>query len=122
MKNWLKRWSPEQQVSLLLRAGLAFVFGYAAFGSLFYPNDWLGYLPSFLLDLSFAKGILFMIAVGELLLVIWLLSGRYVRYAALLSAIMFVGIILAQPSVFIVTFRDIGLLFMALALAALKRE
>ena len=32
----------------LLRIGLAFVFLYAAISSLMHPDEWVGYLPSFL--------------------------------------------------------------------------
>lgn len=118
MNAW-KHWSPVEQATLLLRVGLAFVFIYAATNSLLYPNDWLGYLPSFLLHLSFASTLLMLLAVGQLFLALWLLTNYYVRYAAVLCAAMFLGILLAQPSVFSVTFRDVGLLFMSLALVAL---
>ena len=58
-------------------------------------------------------------SVVEILLSVWLLSGKYARYAALLSAVMLGGIVLAQPGDLLITFRDIGLMFMALALASM---
>lgn len=103
--------------SLLLRLGLAFVLIYAAVGSLRDPSLWLGYLPGFLRQLSLSSWLLKGFAVYELVLAAWLLSGRFVRYAGGLTALTLLGIIAAQPGELIITFRDVGLLFMALALA-----
>ncbi|HVW23499.1 MAG TPA: MauE/DoxX family redox-associated membrane protein [Candidatus Saccharimonadales bacterium] len=103
----------------LLQIGLAFVFIYAGVGSLTQPNVWLGYLPHFLVTQTQAHDILKLFAVYELLLAIWLLSGRWRRYAAVLSALTFLGIILAQPGDLLITFRDVGLLFTAAALFTL---
>ena len=55
----------------------------------------------------------------ELALAAWLLSGVYARYAALLYAATLVGITVSN-FLFAISFRDIGLMFAALALACLK--
>jgi len=102
---------------LLLRIGLAIVFLYAAVNSLMHPEQWVGYLPSFLQKMNDATSLLKVFAILEILLSLWLLSGKFIRYAALIAALMFIGIILAQPGDLTITFRDIGLMFMALALA-----
>lgn len=109
----------QNLAALLLRAGLAFVFLYAAIGAFIEPDDWVGFLPGFLTDRISGDTLLPPFSVGELVLAAWLLSGVYVRYAALASAAMLAGITLAGLSSFIVTFRDVGLLLAALALAAL---
>jgi len=114
MKN---TFSKDQRVALLLRIGLAVVFLYAAAGSLMHPEQWVGYLPSFLAEMHNATSLLKAIAVSEILLALWLLSGKFTRYAGLLAAAMLAGIVVSQPSALIITFRDIGLVFMALALA-----
>ncbi|HET7059872.1 MAG TPA: DoxX family membrane protein [Candidatus Saccharimonadales bacterium] len=103
-------------VSWLLRIGLAAVFLYAAVGALQHPLEWAGFLPSFLRAAMSPTTLVKLVAVYELALVAWLLSGKYVRYAALLCAVTLAGIIVTNPSQLIITFRDIGLLFMALAL------
>jgi hypothetical protein len=103
----------------LLQLGLAIVFLYAAISSLLSPLDWTGFLPTFLTGLAPSLMVLKILAVYEILLAVWLLSGRYLRYAAWLTALTLAGIILTNPTQLIVTFRDIGLLFAALALAAL---
>lgn len=110
----------QQVPQLLLRVGLAVVFIYAAVGSLMHPALWVGYLPSFIEKMSDAMNLLKLFAVFEVALALWILSGKFVKYAALVATVMFVGIVLAQPGNLIITFRDIGLAFMALALAFMQ--
>lgn len=101
---------------LLLRLGLGFVFAYAGVSSLKDPNEWVGYLPNFLAAVSYVSVIMRVFAVVELGLAVWLVSGKFVHYAALLAAAMLAGILLANPANLIITFRDVGLVAMALAL------
>jgi len=101
---------------LLLRLGLGFVFAYAGVSSLKDPNEWVGYLPHFLAAVSYVSVVMKVFAVAELGLAVWLVSGKFVRYAALLAAVMLFGIIFANPANMIITFRDVGLVAMALAL------
>ncbi len=102
---------------LFLRLGLATVLLYASVSSTLQPNEWIGYLPPILTDHFDANVLLTLFSIYELLLAIWLLSGMYVRYAALLCAVTFVGIITSNIGLFSISFRDIGLMFAALALA-----
>src|ERR1700681_2641616 len=103
--------------ALLLRSGLAIVFLYAADGSLQNPLEWAGYLPHFLSHAFNSSTLVKIFAVYELALVVWLISGYYLRWAALLCALTLLGIVATNPSQLIVTFRDIGLAFMAMPLA-----
>ncbi len=105
----------------LLRAGLAFVFLYAGIGALQHPATWVGYLPNLLTKAIAATTALKIIAVYEIILALWLLSGKYIRYAAWLSALTLAGIVVANSNQLIITFRDIGLVCMALALANLEQ-
>ena len=106
----------QDMASLLLRIGLAAVFLYAAVSSLQHPVEWIGFLPAFMRDAVPGAALIKIFAVYELALAAWLLSGRRARYAGLLSAATLAGIVVANPGQLIVTFRDIGLVFMALAL------
>ncbi len=117
--NW-RGLTKQNLTPLLLRFGLAFVFAYAAIGSLVNPDEWIGYLPSQLTEHLSATLLIKFFGVYELLLAVWLLSGVYVRYAALLCAATLGGIIVSNLGILIVTFRDIGLLFAALALTLAK--
>lgn len=101
--------------TLLLRLGLAFSFLYAGISSLLTPNDWLGYLPAFIPQAN-RLDLLKLFSVYEIGLGLWLLAGRYIKYAALLGALTLVGVVVVNLSIFSVTFRDVGLIFAALAL------
>lgn len=107
---------------LLLRVGLAIVFLYAAISSFISPEDWVGYMPEFLRDSAPVEVVLGIFSVLELGLAAWLLSGVYVRLAALVCVLMLLGIIVSNVSLLPISFRDIGLLFAALALAVMKEE
>ena len=108
--------------ALLLRLGLAFIFLYAAIGSFVDPKEWVGYLPSLLTDHLPAAMLLKLFSVYELLLATWLLSGVHIRWAALLCAATLSGIVVSNFGLFAISFRDIALIFAALALAALSSE
>lgn len=105
-------------VSFILRIALAFVFLYAALSSFASPNDWIGYMPRFMRGIVPDQLLLAGFSVFEIVLSGWLLSGLYVRYAALLAAAMLAGIVALNPALLPITFRDIGLFIAALALFA----
>jgi hypothetical protein len=106
----------------LLQYGLAFVFLYAAVAGFLRPNDWVGYLPSFLSNFLSPYLILKVFGVIEIVLTIWLLSSWKLFYAAIFSALVLAGITLTNLSIFDVTFRDVGLFLSALALVNLSSE
>ena len=113
---------PSNMPALLLRGGLAVIFLYAAISSFANPQDWAGYLPKLLTDRVDVDILLKGFSVYELALAAWLLSGVYVRYAALLCALTLLGIIVSNFSLFAITFRDIALVFAALALASMPSK
>ena len=103
--------------ALLLRVGLAFAFLYASFESIHDPQAWASYLPSMLTNHVAAHTLLHFFSAYEFVLGVWLLSGWCVRYAALLCAATLAGIVFSDlPAFSSVTFRDVSLLFAALAL------
>jgi hypothetical protein len=105
------------KVSWILRIALVVVFLYAAASSLMHPLDWVSYLPTFLTKHIAATTLLKIFAVYEILLAVWLIMGKWLKYCALLCAATLAGIVLMNPSQLLVTFRDIGLTLTALALA-----
>lgn len=119
MKSSLAKLHNPKLARVILQAGLVAVLAYAAYSSLTKPADWTAYLPSFLINpltpVQLARGF----AVYEIVLVLWLVSGKYLQLAGLVCALTFGGIVAFNMSQLIVTFRDVGLLFMALGLAAL---
>lgn len=96
------------------------MFLYAAISSFLDPKEWLGYLPTLLTENLDGEVVLKVFSVYELALAAWLLSGVYIRYAALLCAATLAGIVVTNFSLFAISFRDIGLIFAALALASYK--
>ena len=107
---------------LLLSIGLAATFFYAAISSLQRPDDWVGFLPAFLRSDPLAGTLLTIFSIFEIGLAVWLVSGIKTTFAAMISAAVMVGIILADPGALIITFRDIGLAFAAVALAVLAKH
>ena len=114
--------SYSNRAQLLLRLGLAAVFLYAAVSSFLSPNDWIGYLPQFVRDILPARALLMVFSVVEVILAVWLLSGVYVRLAGLVAALMLLGIIVSNVSLLPISFRDLGLMFAALALVLMKED
>ncbi|OHA18292.1 MAG: hypothetical protein A2664_02410 [Candidatus Taylorbacteria bacterium RIFCSPHIGHO2_01_FULL_46_22b] len=111
--------SSEKLTSFLLRAGLAVVFLYAATASLFDPMAWAGFMPQFFKDLVPVTILLTAFSIFEILLSLWLLSGIKPFGAAVIASLALCGIILATISLFDIVFRDIAILFAALALGTL---
>ena len=106
--------------ALILRLGLAFVFLYAAVSSLQHPLVWVGFVPVWLAKIVSATVVLKIMAVAQIGLGIWLLAGKWLRYAALGAALMLAGILFTNLSGLLTTFRDVGLLCMAVALFLLE--
>lgn len=111
-------WARPATAALLLRVGLALTLLYAAVDSLRNPNDWIGYLPNILDDFN-PTLLLKMLSIAQIGLSIWLLSGKYVHLAGLACAVAFTAVLLPNLAVLQITFRDIGLVAAALALAVL---
>lgn len=97
---------------ILLRVGLAFAFLYAAISAFITPSSWLGFLPSFLRTTT----ILALFSIVEIIVALWLLSGKKVFYASILSVLMLLGIILFNLGALEIIFRDVTILLAALAL------
>lgn len=117
--SWLK--NPDLP-ALLLRIGFAATFLYAAVSTLINPDDWADFLPEFLTSIAPAQMLLKILAFYQLSLAAWLLSGVRVRWAALLMAATLTSVVAANLDLLIITFRDIALIFAALALALMSKD
>lgn len=111
----------ERLVSFFLRIGLTAVFIYAAIASFMDPDTWASFIPSFMGEIVPVKTLLMAFSVYELVLAILLFLDRYVFAAAILSALTMAGIVVTNAPGMDVVFRDVAIMFMALALAALKK-
>ncbi|OGE78965.1 MAG: hypothetical protein A2751_00665 [Candidatus Doudnabacteria bacterium RIFCSPHIGHO2_01_FULL_46_14] len=113
--------SRQRLVSFFLRIGLAVVFIYAAIASFMDPDTWASFIPSFMDRMIPLKALLMIFSVYELVLAALLLWDRYVFTTAILSALTMLGIVIMNAPGMDVVFRDVAIMFMALALAALKK-
>lgn len=112
----------QKNVLLLLRSSLAFVFIYAGSMSLINPNDWIGFIPAFIQDIINPRVFLMFYSIYEIILGLWLLSGVFIWYSALLSLFTVIGIIFGNISQFIVVFRDIPMIFISYILMASQKN
>lgn len=111
----------HQRAILLLRLGLAFVFLYASVGSLLYPDSWIWFIPGWIQKIIPPTPLLLAHAGFELMLGLILLSGKKTFFVAIVAALDLLAIMLPNINIFDTVFRDVGLLFMALALINLTK-
>lgn len=110
----------------LLRIALALSFIYPAVAALTDEASWLGYFPQFATDLFRIIAVplklsdtvlLHAFGLVEVILAGWVLFGKRVRVPALIMAALLLAIVLTNLGQFDVLFRDVSLMFVALALA-----
>lgn len=105
----------------LLNIGLAFTLLYAGIMAFVNPSDWVGFVPQWVTSFGISRDLaLHSHSVVEILLGVWLLSNWQVKWAGLVSALDILAILLAtgfSNGILLITFRDVGLLFMAIYLA-----
>lgn len=102
---------------LILRIGVAIVLFWFGGAQLLSPENWIGYLPEWLVSISPVSPELIVLLNGgvEVVLGAFILLGIFLRISALIVALHLFGIAFSlgnTPS----GIRDVGLAFMALAL------
>lgn len=112
----------NKNIDLLLRIGVAFAFLYPPISALVNPFAWVGYFPLFVTNL-FPNAILLLHLFGgvEVIIGLWILSGKNIFVPSVLAAVLLAGIIVFNLSQMDVLFRDIPILLMAVALALSRR-
>lgn len=108
-----------QLASHLLRVGLAGSFMYAAIASILVPEYWVTFLPPSVSGSAFAPEFLYGFAAFQVIVSFWLLTGRKPVWSGLVSAFTVLIIVVENVDHLDVIFRDIAILLMALAFAAL---
>lgn len=109
-------------ISLLLRIGVAFAFLYPAVKAVFDPISWISYFPDFLLGIVPDAVLLHSFGALEVVIALWILSGKKIFIPSVLAALILTAIILFHWSGMDVIFRDVPILFMAIALALMARS
>lgn len=106
----------NKQLSLILRISLAFAFLYPAVKAYFDPISWLGYFPSFMKGIVPDPVLLHAFGITEVIIALWLLSGRKLLIPSALASLYLLGIVIFNLNGFDVVFRDLSILGIAVAL------
>jgi len=110
----------EELVSLFLRIGIVTTLFYAAIASFLNPLAWIGFIPSWIEVIISREIFLSVYSAYEIILGIWLLSNKKIFYASILSALTMFVIVVFNLGAFDIVFRDIAILFAAIALVVLS--
>lgn len=109
-----------QLASFFLRIGLAIAFFYAGIAMLFTPQNWIGYIPSWLQAIIPHSIFIPIHAFFEILLAFWLISNKKIYLASVISSLDLISIIIFNYSALDIIFRDLAILSGALALAVIN--
>jgi len=99
-----------------IRIGLAFVFVYFGIDKLVNPINWLGYIPAWIETIVPLRQFVLANGILEIILGLGLLYKKTLRLAANIIILFLVGVIISLGLDEVIA-RDVGLLFMAIALA-----
>lgn len=117
-QSWLfNKMTTEIISNLLLRIGVAFAFLYPPLDALMNPDSWIGYFPKFVHGFAPDAVLLHVFGVIEVIIALWILSGKKIFWPSLVAALMLIAIVFANLNNFEVLFRDLSISMMALALA-----
>lgn len=108
--------------SLFIRFGLIFVFGWAAVIMSLNPASYLHYMPMWVESFMPRTLALHIFSIYEIVLCLWLLSGKKMMYAGILSAVTIAGLTGVNYKEFGVLFRNVSIFFSAVALSVLSNE
>ncbi|MDE2213244.1 MAG: hypothetical protein KGJ34_01800 [Patescibacteria group bacterium] len=107
----------RKSADILLRVGVAFAFLYPPISALSDPYSWIGYFPQFMRGIVPDMVLLHSFGALEVILALWLLSGKKVFYPAILMTIMLLAIVFFNFSQLEVLFRDLAIAAASLSIA-----
>lgn len=106
----------DRWADFVARAGLAFAFLYPPINAISDPNAWIGYFPPFTRGYVDDLVLLHVFGVVEVIIALWILSGKRVFVPAAAAFLMLVGIVALDYTEFQVVFRDLSIAAIALYL------
>lgn len=109
-------------ISFLFRASIASAYLYAGLGSLLDPNSWIGFLPSFIRNSGYGLTALTIFSIIEVILSIWIISGKKAYLSSALSSLMMFLIIVFNLELLDIVFRDIPILFASMGLMVMYKN
>ena len=112
---------------VILRFAAAFAFIYPPIDGFFQPDSWIGYFPKFVLSAAQTAGVsdlvlLHSFAIGEIILAIWILSGKNIFYPCVIATIVLIGIVACNLGQFEIVFRDLSIAGLTLGLAFIHKN
>ena len=102
--------------NVLLRVAIAFAFLYPAIDGFIEPAAWYSYFPAFVIAIAPATLLLPIWGIVEIIIALWILSGKHIFIPSLLATFALVAIVLLNIPLMQIVFRDISLALAALAL------
>lgn len=111
----------EPYTYVIARIGISLVFVWFGFNQFLFYEDFLSYLPSFLINLSYAKYLIYANGAFDLTFGSLLLFGKWIRPVA---ALMFLHVISIVGALGYndIAIRDLGLAIVLLAIAIGGKE
>lgn len=106
----------------LIRLALAFSFAYVGISSFTNPDLWAGFVPRFVQAIVPVALFLKIHGTTEVILALWLLSGKAQAVAGLIAALALFSIALFNLSAWDIVFRDVSLGIASLALVFSNRK
>lgn len=103
-----------------IRLGLAFVFTYAAISMSLNPQDYIHYFPQFIRSILPTDILFHTLAVFEILLSLWLLSGKWSLLSSSIGALLIYAITISNLDSFNILFRNVSIFCSAVSLAILS--
>ena len=102
----------------LINIGLACTLLYAGINIVRDPSNWIGFVPTWVTNFGVTREFMLMShGIFEVILGLWLLSNWKVKWAGLITALDIASIvILSGTGQLLITFRDVGLVFMGIYL------
>ena len=119
-KKISKKQNKDILISFLLRSGLAIVFFYAGISAFLNPTAWIGFVPMWIRNIVSENIFLPIHATLDVVIGIWLISGKKIFYASIVASLTILSILIFNIGALEILFRDVAILFMALALVALS--
>ncbi len=106
----------------ILQFGLAFVFIYAAIQIFLNPEGFVHYTPEIIFKFMSLEVFMYTFATFEILLSLWIISGKKMIYSSLIAASIMALVIVFNLDLFIVLFRNVAIMCCALALAGISHD
>lgn len=118
----MNRSAEFKAADILLRVSVAFAFLYPPIDAWFNPYSWIGYFPTFIRGIVSDTLLLHTFGVVEILLALWILSGKKIVVPLGICVVMLVAIVFFDFRDIEVLFRDLSIAGMALALIFLRKS